>query len=88
MKFDIEKFDGKMFFGLWQVQVKDVLIQSGFYKMRKVWAYKRYCPGGASSAKGFNRQSSERKWLKRAKGTERLRQDLEGHFWTPCVRDD
>ncbi|MED6202071.1 hypothetical protein PIB30_101716, partial [Stylosanthes scabra] len=45
----IGKFDGRMFFGLWQVQVKDVLIQSGLHKMRKVWAY---CPGGASSAKG------------------------------------
>ncbi|MED6171832.1 hypothetical protein PIB30_044473 [Stylosanthes scabra] len=49
VRFDIEKFDGRMFFGLWQVQVKDVLIQSGLYKMRKVWAY---CPGGASLAKG------------------------------------
>ncbi|MED6122463.1 hypothetical protein PIB30_040107, partial [Stylosanthes scabra] len=49
MKFDIEKFDGRMFFSLWQVQVKDVLIQSGLHKMRKVWAY---CPGGASLAKG------------------------------------
>ncbi|MED6115737.1 hypothetical protein PIB30_093572 [Stylosanthes scabra] len=45
----IEKFDGMMVFDLWQVQVKDVLIQSGLHKMRKVWAY---CPGGASSAKG------------------------------------
>ncbi|MED6212602.1 hypothetical protein PIB30_084985, partial [Stylosanthes scabra] len=49
MKFDIEKFDGKMFFGLWQGQVKDVLILSGLHKMRKVCAY---CPGGASTAKG------------------------------------
>ncbi|MED6209780.1 hypothetical protein PIB30_058053, partial [Stylosanthes scabra] len=46
---DIEKFDGRMFFDLWQVQVNDVLIQFGLHKMRKVWAY---CPGGASSAKG------------------------------------
>ncbi|MED6139313.1 hypothetical protein PIB30_082640 [Stylosanthes scabra] len=36
----IEKFGGRMVFGLWQVQVKDVLIQSGIHKMRKVWAYK------------------------------------------------
>ena len=28
-KFDIEKFDGRINFGLWQVQVKDVLIQFG-----------------------------------------------------------
>ncbi|MED6172223.1 hypothetical protein PIB30_048076 [Stylosanthes scabra] len=49
MKFNIEKFDRRMFFTLWQVQIKDVLIQSGLHKMRKVWAY---CPGGASSAKG------------------------------------
>ncbi|MED6135441.1 hypothetical protein PIB30_046466 [Stylosanthes scabra] len=40
VKFDIEKFDGRMFFGLWQGQVKDVLIQFGLHKMRKVWAYK------------------------------------------------
>ncbi|MED6198183.1 hypothetical protein PIB30_063615 [Stylosanthes scabra] len=49
VRFDIEKFDGRIFFGLWQVQVKDVLIQSVLHKMRKVWTY---CPGGASSAKG------------------------------------
>ncbi|MED6137639.1 hypothetical protein PIB30_066813 [Stylosanthes scabra] len=48
MRFDIEKFDGRMFFGLWQVQVKDVLIQSWLHKIRKVWVY---CPGGPSSAK-------------------------------------
>ena len=28
VKFDIEKFDGRINFGLWQIQVKDVLIQS------------------------------------------------------------
>ncbi|MED6185524.1 hypothetical protein PIB30_057943 [Stylosanthes scabra] len=33
----IGKFDGRMFFGLWQVQIKDVLIQSGLHKMWKVW---------------------------------------------------
>lgn len=31
VKIDVEKFDGRMNFGLWQVQVKDVLIESGFY---------------------------------------------------------
>ncbi|MED6156149.1 hypothetical protein PIB30_011879 [Stylosanthes scabra] len=36
VKFDIEKFDGRMVFDLWQVQVKDVLIQSGIHKVRKV----------------------------------------------------
>ncbi|MED6214617.1 hypothetical protein PIB30_104826, partial [Stylosanthes scabra] len=49
VRFVIEKFDGRMFFGLWQVQVKEILIQSELHKMRKVWAY---CSGGASSAKG------------------------------------
>ncbi|MED6158803.1 hypothetical protein PIB30_036216 [Stylosanthes scabra] len=49
VRFVIEKFDGRMFFGLWQVQVKNVLIQSGLHKMREVWSY---CPGGASLAKG------------------------------------
>ncbi|MED6219194.1 hypothetical protein PIB30_033609 [Stylosanthes scabra] len=36
VKFDIERFDGRMVFDLWQVQVKDVLIQSGMRKVRKV----------------------------------------------------
>ena len=31
----MEKFDGKINFGLWQVQVKDVLIQSGLHKALK-----------------------------------------------------
>ena len=34
-KFDVEKFDGKINFALWQVQVKDLLIQSGLYKVLK-----------------------------------------------------
>lgn len=34
-KFEIEKFDGRINFGLWQVQVKDVLIQSGLHKALK-----------------------------------------------------
>jgi hypothetical protein len=33
LKFGIEKFDGKMNFGLWQIQVKDILIQSGLHKI-------------------------------------------------------
>ncbi|KAL6562436.1 hypothetical protein OROGR_003443 [Orobanche gracilis] len=32
MRFDVEKFDGRINFGMWQVQVKDVLIQSGLHK--------------------------------------------------------
>ncbi|KAL5854313.1 hypothetical protein ACOSQ4_004115 [Xanthoceras sorbifolium] len=35
LKFGVEKFDGKINFGLWQVQVKDVLIQSGLHKVLK-----------------------------------------------------
>jgi len=35
MKFDIEKFDGRINFGLWKVQVKDVLIQSSLHKALK-----------------------------------------------------
>ena len=31
MWFDVEKFDGRINFGVWQVQVKDVLIQSGLH---------------------------------------------------------
>ncbi|KAJ0079575.1 hypothetical protein Patl1_23736 [Pistacia atlantica] len=32
IKFDIEKFNGRINFGLWQVQVKYMMIQSGLYK--------------------------------------------------------
>ena len=32
MKFDVEKFDGKINFSLWQVQVKYLLIQLGLRK--------------------------------------------------------
>ncbi|KAL8527524.1 hypothetical protein ACS0TY_005390 [Phlomoides rotata] len=35
MKYDVEKFDGRINFNLWQVQVKDVLIQSGVHKALK-----------------------------------------------------
>jgi len=35
MKFDIEKFDGRINFGLRKVQVKDVLIQLGLHKALK-----------------------------------------------------
>ena len=35
MKFDVEKFDGRINFGFWQVQVKDLLIQSGLHKALK-----------------------------------------------------
>jgi hypothetical protein len=35
VRFDIEKFDGKMNFGLWQIQVKDILIQNGLHKTLK-----------------------------------------------------
>ena len=31
-RFDIEKFDRRINFGLWQVQVKDILFQYGLYK--------------------------------------------------------
>lgn len=34
-RFDVEKFDGRINFGLWQVQVKDILIQSGLHKALK-----------------------------------------------------
>ena len=35
VKFEIEKFDGKINFGLWQIQVEHVLIQSGLHKSLK-----------------------------------------------------
>lgn len=33
--FDVEKFDGRINFDLWQVQVNDVLIQVGLHKTLK-----------------------------------------------------
>ena len=35
IKFDIEKFDGRINFALWKIQVKDVLIQSGLHNALK-----------------------------------------------------
>ena len=35
LKFGIERFDERMNFGLWQIQVKDILIQSGLHKTLK-----------------------------------------------------
>ena len=35
VKLEVEKFDRRINFGLWQVQVKDVLIQSGLHKALK-----------------------------------------------------
>ena len=35
MKFDVEKFDGRINFGLWKVQVKDLLIKSRLHKALK-----------------------------------------------------
>jgi len=48
MKFDIEKFDGRINFDSWKVQAKDVLIQSGLHKALKCGMYghlKRNCLG-------------------------------------------
>ncbi|KAL5757978.1 hypothetical protein ACOSP7_020589 [Xanthoceras sorbifolium] len=50
LKFDVEKFDGKINFGLWQVQVKDVLIQFGLHKVLK----EKSGPGLKDSSKGDN----------------------------------
>ena len=35
MKFEIKKFDRRINFVLWQIQVEDVLIQSGLHKALK-----------------------------------------------------
>lgn len=35
MKIDLEKFDGRINFGLWKIQVKGVLIQLGLHKALK-----------------------------------------------------
>lgn len=31
----MEKFDGRINFGLWKIQVNDILIQSGYTKKKK-----------------------------------------------------
>ena len=49
IRVDIEKFDGRINFGLWQVQVKDVLIQSGLYQALK---------GKSTSGKDSGKSSS------------------------------
>jgi len=46
MKLDIEKFDGRINFGLWKVQVKDVRIQSELHKCGMFGHSKRNCLGG------------------------------------------
>ena len=35
MKGEIEKFDGRINFGLWQIQVNDIFIQSGYTQKKK-----------------------------------------------------
>ncbi|MED6136067.1 hypothetical protein PIB30_052484 [Stylosanthes scabra] len=73
MKFDIEKFDRRMIFGLWQVQVKDVLIQSGLHKMRRIGYTRRYCPGGASSAES---SESAPLWLRNMMISSEILRDI------------
>ena len=64
-RFDIEKFDGRINFGLWQVQVKDILIQSGLYKALKgkpASLSEEKEPdksGGSSESKGKSKMSEE-----------------------------
>jgi hypothetical protein len=61
MKFDIEKFDGRINFGLWKVQVKDVLIQSRLHKALKCGMsrhLKRICLGGEVPEKDPNASAS------------------------------
>lgn len=54
MRFDVEKFDGRINFGLWQVQVKDVLIQSGLHKALR--------GKPASSGESSSTSKSEEEW--------------------------
>ena len=66
-RFNIEKFDGRINFGLWQVQVKDILIQSGLYKALKgksAFLSEEKEPdktGGSSESKEKSKMSEE-KW--------------------------
>ena len=52
MRFEIEKFDGKINFGLWQVQVKDLLIQYGLHKALKGKSIPGKPGGSEDSEKG------------------------------------
>ena len=54
MGFDVEKFDGRINFGLWQVQVKDVLIQSGLHKALR--------GKPVSSGESSNTSKNEEEW--------------------------
>lgn len=49
----MEKFDGMINFGLWQMQVKNVLIQAGIYK-----ALKKILDNGTSNDDGSPWESS------------------------------
>ena len=66
-RFDIEKFDGRINFGLWQVQVKDILIQSGLYKALKgkptsFFEEKEPDKSGDSSKSKRKSKMSEEEW--------------------------
>ena len=51
IKFDVEKFDGRVNFGLWQVLVKDLLIQSRHIK-------KKCTKDRVGSGNGFDSQAN------------------------------
>ena len=66
-RFEIEKFDGVMNFGLWQIQVKDVLIQLGLVKALKGRPEKKTKSKGAteSSSQGVpdtDQGDSDEEW--------------------------
>ena len=54
MRFDIDKFDGKMNFGSWQIQVKDILIQYGLHKALKG----RSTPANPEGSRDSNKETT------------------------------
>ena len=63
VRFDVEKFDGRINFGLWQVQVKDVLIQSGLHKALKGKPGSGSSNGAEDSSKASDKSSmSDEDW--------------------------
>lgn len=58
VKFDIEKFDGRINFGLWQVQARDVLIQSGLHKVLKG----RPTPVSSTTGESSKSKMSDEDW--------------------------
>ncbi|KAG7968253.1 hypothetical protein I3843_08G145100 [Carya illinoinensis] len=59
---EVEKFDGRINFGLWQIQVKDVLIQSGLHKALKDRPTPEVSTGTSVTGEGSRFKMSDENW--------------------------